>query len=298
MFAPNGLARAAVRFRPSAFVGTFVALAMAALIVSGCGILLETGIRAEVPPGRYANAPVVEGCTFAGNNTLNQNVPQINLGTSGNDTVKIINNRFLQASSNSGAIGFLPIGNVQVIIRNNIIRDNRYGITLNGGANISAMISYNLIENNNTQGDPLLGGSGIAFSGGTATSHQNTIVTGNTFAGNLWGITIQNRAQPNLGNITNSDTSDDGRNRFINNTNSATPHTDLYNNTPDPIFAQNNYWNSNDPAIVETKIFHTPDLASLGLVNYADFVTLPEAFISFTAAPNGLNVDLDWTTEY
>ncbi|MFD3839615.1 ABC transporter permease [Streptomyces sp. NPDC058642] len=59
MFAPNGLARAAVRFRPSAFAGTFVALAMAALIVSACGILLETGIRAEVPPGRYANAPVV-----------------------------------------------------------------------------------------------------------------------------------------------------------------------------------------------------------------------------------------------
>ncbi|WP_171143327.1 FtsX-like permease family protein [Streptomyces sp. S3(2020)] len=59
MFAPNGLARAALRFRPSAFVGTFVALAMAALVVSACGILLETGIRAKVPPGRYANAPVV-----------------------------------------------------------------------------------------------------------------------------------------------------------------------------------------------------------------------------------------------
>ncbi|MFF5492323.1 ABC transporter permease [Streptomyces aquilus] len=56
---PNGLARAALRFRPSAFVGTFVALVMAAAIVSACGILLETGVRAEVPPGRYAGAPVV-----------------------------------------------------------------------------------------------------------------------------------------------------------------------------------------------------------------------------------------------
>ncbi|MFF7451143.1 MULTISPECIES: FtsX-like permease family protein [unclassified Streptomyces] len=56
---PNGLARAALRFRPAAFAGTFVALAMAALIVSACGILLETGLRAKVPPGRYANAPVV-----------------------------------------------------------------------------------------------------------------------------------------------------------------------------------------------------------------------------------------------
>ncbi|MGW0762108.1 ABC transporter permease [Streptomyces sp. NPDC002814] len=58
-FAPNGLARAAVRFKPASFAGTFVALMMAALIVSACGILLETGARASVPPERYAKAPVV-----------------------------------------------------------------------------------------------------------------------------------------------------------------------------------------------------------------------------------------------
>lgn len=56
---PNGLARAAVRFKPASFAGTFVALMMAALIVSACGILLETGVRASVPPQRYAQAPVV-----------------------------------------------------------------------------------------------------------------------------------------------------------------------------------------------------------------------------------------------
>ncbi|WLQ46987.1 FtsX-like permease family protein [Streptomyces poriferorum] len=57
--APNGLARAAVRFKPASFAGTFVALMMAALIVSACGILLETGARASVPAQRYARAPVV-----------------------------------------------------------------------------------------------------------------------------------------------------------------------------------------------------------------------------------------------
>ncbi|MEU2436092.1 FtsX-like permease family protein [Streptomyces rubradiris] len=57
--APNGLARAAVRFKPASFAGTFVALMMASLIVSACGILLETGVRASVPPARYAKAPVV-----------------------------------------------------------------------------------------------------------------------------------------------------------------------------------------------------------------------------------------------
>ncbi|MFI0818033.1 FtsX-like permease family protein [Streptomyces sp. NPDC021098] len=55
----NGLARASVRFKPAAFAGTFVALMMTAMIVSACGILLETGVRASVPPERYASVPVV-----------------------------------------------------------------------------------------------------------------------------------------------------------------------------------------------------------------------------------------------
>ncbi|MEU9609062.1 FtsX-like permease family protein [Streptomyces sp. NPDC048057] len=59
MFVPNGLARAAVRFRPSAFAGTFVALLLTAAIVSACGIMLETGLRVSLPAQRYAGAPVV-----------------------------------------------------------------------------------------------------------------------------------------------------------------------------------------------------------------------------------------------
>ncbi|MBW5424038.1 FtsX-like permease family protein [Streptomyces sp. BG9H] len=58
-YVPNGLARAAIRFKPAAFAGTFVALMMASLIVAACGILLETGLRASAPPVRYAGAPVV-----------------------------------------------------------------------------------------------------------------------------------------------------------------------------------------------------------------------------------------------
>lgn len=55
----NGLARAAVRFKPSSFAGTFVALLLAAAVVSGCGLLLQTGLTASLPPVRYAGAPVV-----------------------------------------------------------------------------------------------------------------------------------------------------------------------------------------------------------------------------------------------
>ncbi|MFD3513395.1 FtsX-like permease family protein [Streptomyces sp. NPDC058657] len=55
----NGLARAAVRFRPASFVGSFVALLLGAAVISACGALLQTGILAKVTPQRYAHAPVV-----------------------------------------------------------------------------------------------------------------------------------------------------------------------------------------------------------------------------------------------
>jgi hypothetical protein len=255
--------------------------------------------RAAIQGGaNIPNAPKITGCLFQGNNTLNQNVPQINLGTSGTDTVKIINNQLLRASTNSGGIGFLPIGNVFAIIKHNVIKNNRYGMTFNGGANINVLVSYNRIDSNNTQGDPNLGGSGIAFAGGSATSQQNSIVTGNIFTANLWGITIQNRSRPNLGNITNADTSDDGKNHFINNTNTGTPGIDLYNNSVDPIFAQNNYWNTNDPAVIESKIVHTPDIGTLGLVNYSGYIVLPVEFLAFTGVASGRNALLNWQTIY
>ncbi|MFF7992129.1 FtsX-like permease family protein [Kitasatospora xanthocidica] len=55
----NGLARASVRFRPSSFVGTLVALLLGAAVVTACGVLLQTGLTAGLQPTRYASAPVV-----------------------------------------------------------------------------------------------------------------------------------------------------------------------------------------------------------------------------------------------
>ncbi len=162
------------------------------------------------------------------------------------------------------------------------------------------MISYNQIDSNNIQGDPFLGGSGIAFYGGTATSHQNSIVTGNLIRWNLWGITIPTpgRPRPNLGNITNADTTDDGKNQFINNTNSATPNIDLYNNSVDTIYAQNNYWGTKDVAAIEAKIFHQPDNPALGPVFYLPVMqsTLPAELTDFTATVNKNTVTLNWKT--
>jgi putative ABC transport system permease protein len=55
----NGLARASVRFRPASFAGTFIALMFAAVIVTACGTMLQTGVTAHVKPVRYAQVPVV-----------------------------------------------------------------------------------------------------------------------------------------------------------------------------------------------------------------------------------------------
>lgn len=55
----NGLARASLRFRPASFAGTFIALMFAAVIVTACGTMLQTGVTAHVAPVRYAHVPVV-----------------------------------------------------------------------------------------------------------------------------------------------------------------------------------------------------------------------------------------------
>ena len=53
------LALSTVRTRKSAFAGAFVALLLATALVAACGMLAETGRRADVATERYAGAPVV-----------------------------------------------------------------------------------------------------------------------------------------------------------------------------------------------------------------------------------------------
>ncbi len=272
-------------------------------IINNCQFLSNR--RAAIQGGaNISNAPKIYNSVFNNNNTFNQNVPQINLGATsvaGVDTVKIINCQIINAGGiQGGGIGFLPVGEVYAVITGNTIRKNRYGITLNGANNIHAMISYNVIDSNTIQNNPSLGGSGISFTGGSASSvGQFTTVTGNIIRANLWGITIQQRSRPNIGNISNSDTSDNGKNQFINNTNTTTPGIDLYNNSQDDVDAQNNYWNTDEASTVEAKIFHNPDQNTLGVVNYLPFLTsasLPVTLKSFNATLKGNEVLLSWQT--
>ncbi len=255
--------------------------------------------------GNITNTPKIYYCEFKDNNTsTTSSLPHITLGGCGSltDTCKIMSNQFLGGSIYSGAIAIFPVGpNSYVKISGNLIKKNRYGIVLQGGSAINALVSYNVIDSNNIQGDPLLGGSGINFAGGSSTSHQNSVVTGNLIRWNLWGITVSpggtGGAKPNLGDLTNADTTDDGKNQFINNfNNSSTPQIDFYNNNLEDVMAQGNYWGTNDPTQVEAKIFHKPDNSALGLVNYTSFIVLPVELLTFKAIGSRDKVTLVWET--
>lgn len=210
-----------------------------------------------------ANAPQIINNQIIENNIANGNVPQINLGQSGTGTTLIKGNTIRGLYTNAGGIATLAIGTLNIIIENNIIKNNRYGIAIQN-ANTFAVIRNNIIDSNNIQGIGALGGSGINFNG---TSTVTAIVTRNMIRWNLWGVTIQNTAKPNLGNLNNSDTSDNGFNYIYGNFHNDTI-PDLYNNTPDSIWAENNFWGTGNPSLIEQHIFHKPDNPALGFVDY------------------------------
>jgi hypothetical protein len=209
-------------------------------------------------------APQIIGCHIWSNNTDNTNMPQINLGNSGNDTIRIIGNTITGQFDQAGgiAVSTLAGGDCYSIIEENIITNNRYGIAAIGSS-IHSEIHNNVISDNNIQGNPNLGGSGLNFNGGVS---NTAMVSGNTINGNLWGVTVQGSARPNLGErdfiIVNP-----GENFLYNNGNNGVLYA-LYNNTDQNLKAQYNFWGTTNLDSVEMVIFHQPDDPGLGLVDY------------------------------
>lgn len=205
------------------------------------------------------------------NNTSNANTPQINLGTSAEDSIRIVGNTITGFYDMAGGIAITTLagGSIECVIRDNIIENNRYGITCYG-SNIASVIKNNQIIDNNLEDDPNAGGSGINFFGDET---NTSIVSGNEIRGNLWGITVQNAAKPNLGQLE-GDIYNPGMNEIYDNGNSGEIY-DFYNNTPDDIMAQNNWWGTADEDEVEDHIFHETDDASLGFVDYLPILSGP-----------------------
>ena len=238
------------------------------------------------------NAPKILNNMIIENNYANANASQINLGQSGSGTTIIRGNTIRGLYINSGGIAALPVGTFNVIIENNNIRRNRYGIALNGSVN--AIIRNNIIDSNNIQGSPNLGGSGLNFVG----SGINARVSKNIIRWNLWGVTLQSNAAPVFGDLSISDTNYIGMNQIHSNSNSGVFY-DFYNNTPQPIKAENNFWGTMIQDSVEAHIFHQPDSSAFGLVDYLPLWTpvgispvnseLPSEFKLHNAFPNPFN---------
>jgi hypothetical protein len=232
----------------------------------------------------------IKGNYLEGNNQSNQNRPQINMGATGLDTLRITNNTILGDASldqvGGIAVANLLGGELRAILDDNTITDNRYGITIAGG-NSFAYIRNNIIENNNTQNIPFSGGSGISLNSSAET--QTVVARNNEIRNNLWGITLIGEASIDLGTLN-----DPGNNIFSENGNNGVVYA-LYNNTDNTIQAVYNCWEEDitlsDANAVEPYIFHQTDDASLGEViftpfNCADFSASTNRDLQINVYPN------------
>ncbi|WP_179335404.1 T9SS type A sorting domain-containing protein [Winogradskyella costae] len=214
-------------------------------------------------------SPYIFNNYIEGNNQDNSNRPQINLGPTLEDPTQIIQNTIIgdRSLTQVGGVSvsdLISAGGVNAVIDDNIITNNRYGMVIQSN-NVSAFIRNNVIEDNNTQGNPNLGGSGISL---VASLEGNVIVaSGNEIRRNLWGITLQGESMINLGdNVDNV-----GQNVFSENGNDGVIYA-VYNNTDNPLTAMHNCWDEtnvpNTLADAEAVIVHQNDFGTLGLVTF------------------------------
>lgn len=247
--------------------GAVVSLSHGAPLIQN-NTFVENQLPAVSSPANHEVSAHILDNYIESNVQSNQNRPQINMGPTGVDTLKIIGNtimgdRDLDQVGGIAVSNLLGTGQVTTVIEGNTIIDNRYGITVAGG-NAYAKIIGNIIENNDTQGLPNLGGSGISLN--SSNDSQTIIATGNEIRNNLWGITLIGKASINLGD----DIDNPGNNIFAENGNGNQVYA-LYNNTPNTILAKHNCWiegQVNTLADAANVIFDQADDATLGEVIY------------------------------
>ena len=222
-----------------------------------------------------AGSPKILSNHFYNNDLSNANIPQINIGPGDQDTIIIMGNYIQGLAQNmSGGIGIMNMGasNTVLLVKGNIIENNRYGYTQNG-TNIYAIIEDNIIRNNNLETNPNNGGSGISIYGSTTTCGAK--LRRNLIHGNLWGITaIYNH------NIDMGTAEDPGGNVLYDNGNNNVEY-ELYNNSSCNMSATGNYWGSNDATHAEDVIYHQTDNSSYGLVTYNPVMELYPDMLDF-----------------
>ena len=220
--------------------------------------------------------PKILNNVFYNNVLANTNNPQINIGPGTTDTILIIGNRIEGvASTMSGGIGIMNMSNpavTKVLLKDNVITNNRYGYTQNG-YRISSEIFDNQFIDNNLEVTPNNGGSGISVYGYDTTCAAK--LRRNLITGNLWGVTAIYYHHVDMGTAE-----DPGYNVLYNNGNGGVDY-ELYNNAFSNMNAVGNYWGCDNATAAEDVIFHQADNPSYGLVNYLPIYVIEPEILSF-----------------
>ena len=235
--------------------------------IKDCYFMLNQGAAISSPANGQAS-PKILNCDFDTNVTDHVNTPQINLGPGGEDTIRIVGNEIytIMASWYVGGISvadLMGIGDTKVLLKDNIVKDERYGYNQQG-MTISSVIEGNQFLDNNHEDNPMNGGSGISIYG--LSTDNKAVMRNNRITGNLWGITAINMHDIDLGTLE-----DWGNNTIHDNGNGGVIY-DLYNNSACDIMAVGNDWGTVHEEEIEDHIFHQVDNASFGLVTFIPFV--------------------------
>ena len=234
--------------------------------IRNCYFMLNEGSAIGSPINGQAS-PQILNCDFD-TNVNGINAPQINLGPGAEDTIRIVGNEIytIMAQWYVGGISvadLMGMESTKVLLKDNIVREGRYGYNQQG-ERISSVIVGNQFINNNHEENPMNGGSGISIYGNSTTN--KAILRNNLITGNLWGITAIYYHDIDMG------TEDDwGYNEIHDNGNGGAIY-DLYNNSTCDLTAIGNKWNSTDYDEIESHIYHQHDDPGLGLVTFYPYV--------------------------
>ncbi len=235
--------------------------------IKNCYFMLNEGSAIGSPVNGMAS-PQILNCDFDTNVTDNVNTPQINLGPGGNDTIRIVGNEVytIMAQWYVGGLSIADLmgtGETKVLLKDNIIKEGRYGYNQQGQT-ISSVIVGNQFIDNYHEDNPMNGGSGISIYGTTV--NNKAILRNNVITGNLWGITAIY-----LHDIDMGTEEDWGYNEIHDNGNAGEVY-DLYNNSACDIMAVGNNWGTIIEEEIADHIVDQIDDPSFGLVTFYPYV--------------------------
>lgn len=236
-------------------------------VIKDCYFMLNHGAAISSPANGQAS-PQILNCDFDTNVTDNVNTPQINLGPGGNDTIRIVGNEVytIMAQWYVGGLSIADLmgtGETKVLLKDNIIKEGRYGYNQQGQT-ISSVIVGNQFIDNYHEDNPMNGGSGISIYGTTV--NNKAILRNNVITGNLWGITAIY-----LHDIDMGTEEDWGYNEIHDNYNAGEVY-DLYNNSACDIMAVGNNWGTIIEEEIADHIVDQIDDPSFGLVTFYPYV--------------------------